>query len=64
MILGVSGVLGGVAGAQFALLLDGVTLQRLFAGFLVVMALRTLRKGKRRDPEPPEDAADPSDPAA
>ncbi|HSG79719.1 MAG TPA: TSUP family transporter, partial [Acidimicrobiia bacterium] len=43
-ILGIGGVLGGVAGAQVALSLDAALLRQLFAGFLVVMVMRMLNK--------------------
>lgn len=67
-VLGVAGVLGGLGGAQLALLLEGVTLQRVFAVFLVVMAVRLLRESRRQrpPPEPPPDAPPgdtPGDPA-
>jgi uncharacterized protein len=41
--LGAGGVIGGVLGAFTALSLDALVLRRLFALFLVVMALRMLR---------------------
>jgi uncharacterized membrane protein YfcA len=43
-ILGGGGILGGVAGAQVALSLDPALLRRLFAGFLVLMVMRMLKK--------------------
>lgn len=44
VILGAGGIVGGVAGAQLALSLDGTLLRRLFAGFLVLMVGRMARK--------------------
>lgn len=41
--LGAGGVIGGVLGAFTALSLDALLLRRLFALFLVLMALRMLR---------------------
>lgn len=40
LVLGLGGIVGGVAGALLALYLGGITLQRLFAAFLLIMALR------------------------
>lgn len=42
LVLGGGGILGGVAGALLALYLGGITLQRLFAVFLLLMAGRLL----------------------
>ena len=56
--LAVGGVLGAALGALLALALEGETLRRLFAGFLLLTAARmvftTLRK---KDPEPEATAA-------
>ncbi len=51
-ILGFAGVLGGIGGANLALVLDGVVLQRLFAVFLALMALRSLKRRPKRPPAP------------
>ena len=40
--LGVGGIIGGLAGAEVALHLDPLVLRRLFAGLLVVVAVRML----------------------
>ena len=48
-VLGVGGVVGGVIGASSALALDDTLLRRLFAAFLVVMAVRMLRKTRARE---------------
>lgn len=45
-LLGVGGVAGGLVGAQIALALPAVTLQRLFAAFVVVTGVRMLRRPK------------------
>ncbi len=45
--VGVFGVVGGVIGAQLALTLDETLLRRLFAGFLVLVAVRMLRRTQR-----------------
>lgn len=42
--LGAGGIAGGIVGAQAALAIDGLVLRRLFAVFLVLMAIRMLRK--------------------
>jgi len=47
--LGLGGIAGGVGGAVLALALEGLLLQRLFAGFLVVMALRLAVSGRADD---------------
>lgn len=46
--IAVGGVIGGLVGAGVALDLSPTALQRLFAAFLVVMALRMLRKTRAR----------------
>lgn len=46
LTLGAGGIVGGVAGAVAALALTGLLLQRLFAGFLVVMGLHLLLRGR------------------
>lgn len=48
LLVGATGAAGGLIGAQTALALDAVALQRLFAGFLMIMGLRML---VRRRPE-------------
>lgn len=53
-LLGAGGVIGGVLGAASALALDDALLRRLFAAFLVVMAVRMLRKTRAREHETPE----------
>ena len=52
-VLGIGGVLGGVLGASSALALDDTLLRRLFAVFLVLMALRMLRRTRGREHEAP-----------
>lgn len=49
VMVGIGGVVGGVAGAASALSLDDAVLRRLFAVFLVFMAWRMLRKTRRRE---------------
>ena len=56
-LLGSAGILGGLGGANVALALDGIALQRMFAVFLILMTLRLLRK---RSP-PSSDASGASD---
>lgn len=43
LLLGLGGVVGGVLGGMTALALDGLLLRRLFAVFLLLMALRMLK---------------------
>jgi uncharacterized membrane protein YfcA len=57
LLIGAGGVAGGVVGAQLALGLDAVTLQRLFAAFLVLTGLRMLRKARPRAAESAPEAA-------
>jgi uncharacterized membrane protein YfcA len=45
--LGAGGVAGGAIGAVSALAVDGLVLRRMFAGILVVVAYRMLRKANR-----------------
>ena len=45
--VGLGGVVGGLAGAQVALGLPESLLRRMFAAFLVIMAVRMLDKAKR-----------------
>ncbi len=53
LLLGAGGVVGGVLGARTALALDAPLLKRLFAGFLVIAALRMLGKTRRQaHPDP------------
>lgn len=49
LTLGVGGVVGGVGGATLALTMNALLLQRLFAGFLVVMALHLVLRGRGAD---------------
>lgn len=49
-MVGLGGILGGVGGAQVALALPADVLSRLFAGFLVVMAVRMLPRTRAADP--------------
>jgi uncharacterized protein len=44
LIAGAGGVVGGLAGAQAALAMDALWLQRLFAIFLIVIGLRMFRR--------------------
>jgi hypothetical protein len=53
-LLGVGGLVGGVLGAASALALDDTVLRRLFAAFLVIMALRMLRRTRAREHEAPD----------
>jgi uncharacterized membrane protein YfcA len=53
-LLGVGGVVGGVLGASSALALDDTLLRRLFAVFLVLMAIRMLRRTSAREHEGPD----------
>ncbi len=46
---GIGGILGGVGGAEVALGLPESVLQRLFAGFLVIMAIRMFDKTRAPD---------------
>jgi hypothetical protein len=52
-LLGVGGVVGGLLGASSALALDDTLLRRLFAAFLVLVALRMLRRTRTREHEAP-----------
>ena len=49
--LATGGVAGGLLGAVTALSLDDTVLRRLFAGFLVLMAFRMLRRTRRVEHE-------------
>jgi uncharacterized protein len=49
--LGSGGVVGGLLGAVSALSLDALVLRRLFAVFLVVMAVRMLRTAVTKAPQ-------------
>lgn len=57
LLIGAGGLVGGLAGAQLALALDAVLLQRLFAGFLVLTGLRMLRKARPATSESAPEAA-------
>ncbi len=48
MLLGIGGISGGLIGARVALGLDAPLLKRMFAGFLVIAALRMLGKTRRK----------------
>jgi uncharacterized membrane protein YfcA len=50
--LGTGGVIGGLLGAQSALALDGPVLRRMFAGLLVLAAVRMAIRTRRAAPEP------------
>ncbi|MBT8216080.1 MAG: sulfite exporter TauE/SafE family protein [Acidimicrobiia bacterium] len=52
-LAGAGGILGGLVGAQVALGLPADVLSRLFAGFLVVMAVRMLPRTRAADPVVP-----------
>lgn len=52
LTLGAGGVIGGVLGARLALSLEAPVLRRMFAVFLVLMAVRMLRRTTRRSHEP------------
>lgn len=45
LTVGLGGIAGGVGGAMLALALEGLLLQRLFAAFLIVMAIRLAISG-------------------
>jgi len=47
ILLGVGGVAGGLLGASIALSLEAPVLRRMFAVFLVLMAVRMLRRTSR-----------------
>jgi uncharacterized membrane protein YfcA len=51
LLLGIGGVAGGLLGASSALALDDTLLRRLFAAFLVLMAIRMLRRTRTREHE-------------
>ncbi len=53
LILGVGGIAGAWLGATVALELDADLLQRLFAAFLLVMAVHLLWTTRRREPDHP-----------
>lgn len=46
LTVGAGGIVGGVAGAMLALVLPGLLLQRLFAAFLLAMAVRLWLHGR------------------
>jgi uncharacterized membrane protein YfcA len=52
LTLGSGGIIGGVLGARLALSLEAPVLRRMFAIFLVLMAVRMLRRTTRRSHEP------------
>lgn len=52
--VGVGAVAGGLIGARIALSLEAVVLRRMFAVFLVLMAIRMLRRTTLRAHEPDE----------
>ncbi len=58
-LIGGAGVVGGLGGANLALALDGLALQRLFAVFLVLMTLRLLRKRAKPSADDPPDQGEP-----
>lgn len=45
--VGAFGIVGGLIGAQLALSLDETLLRRLFAGLLIIVAIRMLRRTQR-----------------
>jgi len=47
LTVGVFGVIGGLIGSRLALSLDGAVLRRMFAGLLMVAAVRLLRQTLR-----------------
>lgn len=47
-LVGVGGILGGIAGAQLALALPGVWLQRLFGVLLAVICVQLIQRTRRR----------------
>lgn len=47
LTVGVGGIIGGVGGAVVALALEGLLLQRLFAGFLIAMGVHVVVSGRR-----------------
>lgn len=48
LLLGMGGIIGGMLGANIALALEAPVLKRMFAVFLVLVALRMLGKTRRR----------------
>lgn len=48
MLLGASGIAGGLAGGSLAIVLPELVLQRVFAVFLLVMAVQLLRRPRRQ----------------
>jgi uncharacterized membrane protein YfcA len=52
LMVGAGAVAGGLIGARIALSLDAAVLRRMFAVFLVLMAIRMLRRTTRRAHEP------------
>jgi uncharacterized membrane protein YfcA len=57
LLIGAGGAVGGLLGAQAALALDPVVLQRLFAAFLVLTGLRMLRRSRPGQAESAPEAA-------
>ena len=49
ILLGLGGVLGGILGARLALALEADVLRKMFAVFLVLMAVRMLVRTSRTD---------------
>ena len=49
--IGLGGIVGGLAGAAIALWIDAATLQRMFAVFLLLVAVRMLRRTKASEHE-------------
>ena len=56
--LGVGGILGAILGSVFALSMEDTLLQRLFAAFLVISAIRILWPKRRIRRSPNTDATD------
>ena len=56
--LGVGGILGAILGSVFALSMEDTLLQRLFAAFLVISAIRILWPKGRIRRSPSSDATD------
>ena len=53
ILLGSGGIIGAVLGARVALSLEAPVLRRMFATFLILMAIRMLRRTTRAAHEPP-----------
>ena len=57
ILLGSGGIIGGLLGAGTALSLEAPVLRRMFAVFLILMAIRMLRRTTRAAHHPDEEGA-------